>query len=169
MADLSRDVVRSILNIQGFDPPEPEFTEVFYRINALIEGLVQLDQLDVYHTETVAPSSPSEACLSVSTGTAASAQGNGTPHTDDIAFMTIREQASLIESKKLSPVELTRTYLERIEKYDPYLYAFNLVMADDAMAEAKQAEQEIAAGKLPGAPCTASRLVSRTSSISKAT
>ena len=51
MADLSRDVVRSILNIQGFDPPEPEFTEVFYRINALIEGLVQLDQLDVYHTE----------------------------------------------------------------------------------------------------------------------
>ena len=51
MADLSRDVIRSILNIQGFDPPEPEFTEVHYRINALIEGLVQLDQLDVYHTE----------------------------------------------------------------------------------------------------------------------
>ena len=67
MADLSRDVVRSILNIQGFDPPEPEFTEVFYRINALIEGLVQLDQLDVYHTEPW-PVSPPAVSLSVLRG-----------------------------------------------------------------------------------------------------
>ena len=37
--------------MQGFDPPEPEFTEVVYRINALIEGLKKLDDLDVYHIE----------------------------------------------------------------------------------------------------------------------
>ena len=150
MADLSRDVIRSILNIQGFDPPEPEFTEIHYRINALIEGLVQLDQLDVYHTEPW-PILPFRGVPQRSSGAAAPAPGNGTtPHTDEVAFMTIREQAGLIQSKELSPVELTRTYLERIEKYDPQLHAFNLVLADEALAEAKQAEQEIAAGNYRG-------------------
>ena len=39
MTDFTRAEIRSQLNMQGFDPPEPEFTEVVYRINALIEGL----------------------------------------------------------------------------------------------------------------------------------
>jgi hypothetical protein len=51
MTDFTREEIRSQLNMQGFDPPEPEFTEVVYRINALIEGLKKLDELDVYHIE----------------------------------------------------------------------------------------------------------------------
>ena len=51
MADFTREEVRSQLNVQGYDPPEPEFTEVVYRINALIDGLKQLDHLEVYHVE----------------------------------------------------------------------------------------------------------------------
>ena len=51
MTDFTREEIRSQLNMQGFDPPEPEFTEVVYRINALIEGLKKLDDLDVYHIE----------------------------------------------------------------------------------------------------------------------
>src|SRR5262252_4477047 len=39
MTDFTREEIRSQLHMQGFDPPEPEFTEVVYRINALIEGL----------------------------------------------------------------------------------------------------------------------------------
>ena len=96
------------------------------------------------------PSFPSAASPSVLRGPLLPHRETGRLNTDDVAFMTIREQADLIQSKKLSPVELTRTYLERIEKYDPQLHAFNLVLADDAMAEAKQAEQEIAAGNYRG-------------------
>ena len=51
MTDFTHEEIRSQLNMQGFDPPEPEFTEVVYRINALIEGLKKLDDLDVYHIE----------------------------------------------------------------------------------------------------------------------
>ena len=51
MTDFTREEIRSQLNMQGFDPPEPAFTEVVYRINALIEGLKKLDDLDVYHIE----------------------------------------------------------------------------------------------------------------------
>ena len=64
--------------------------------------------------------------------------------------MTIREQASLIRAGKLSPVELTQTYLDRIERYDSKLHAFNLVLRDEALAAAKAAEVEIASGKYRG-------------------
>ena len=145
MTDFTREEIRSQLNMQGFDPPEPEFTEVVYRINALIEGLKKLDELDVYHREPW-PVLPFRGLPQRSVGPATPASEEATPHDQNIAFMTIREQANLIRSKKLSPVELTRTYLERIQRYDPQLHAFNLVLRDEALAEAEKAEKEIASG-----------------------
>jgi aspartyl-tRNA(Asn)/glutamyl-tRNA(Gln) amidotransferase subunit A len=69
----------------------------------------------------------------------------------DVALLPIAEQSKLIASKKLSPVELTQVYLDRIngdlgKKIDAYL----LVTAERAMADAKKAEGEIAKGKLRG-------------------
>jgi aspartyl-tRNA(Asn)/glutamyl-tRNA(Gln) amidotransferase subunit A len=74
-----------------------------------------------------------------------------TPH-----FLTIAEAAQMIAAKKLSPVELTETYLERIEALDGLLDSFVTVTADRARREAKAAEAEIMAtgprGKLHGIP-----------------
>ena len=150
MADFSRQEIRSQLNMQGFDPPEPEFTEVVYRINVLLESLKKLDELDVYHTEPW-PVLPYRGLpqRSVEPGVPVSA-GESEPHHADLAFMTIREQANLIKSGKLSPVELTQTYLDRIERYDAQLHAFNLVLRDETLAAAKAAEVEIASGKYRG-------------------
>lgn len=147
MADFSRQEIRSQLNIQGFDPPEPEFSEVVYRINVLIEALKKLDDLDVYHTEPW-PVLPYRGLpqRSMGHGVLASAE-ESEPHDPNIAFMTIREQASLIKSGKLSPVELTQTYLDRIDRYDAQLHAFNLVLRDAALAGARAAEAEITSGK----------------------
>ena len=64
--------------------------------------------------------------------------------------MTIREQANLLRSGKLSPVELTQTYLDRIDRYDSKLHAFNLVLHDEALSAARAAEVEIASGKYRG-------------------
>ncbi len=148
MAGLTRAQVRNLLAIQGFSPPEPDLTEVVYRINALIEGLMMLEDLDVFQVEpwTNLPyRGLPERRLSDPPAPKPAA-----PHTDNVAFMTIAEQAALIESKKLSPVELVRLYLERIDRYDNRLFAFNLVMREEALAAAKQAEDEIAAGKYRG-------------------
>src|SRR6185436_13417357 len=49
-----------------------------------------------------------------------------------------------------SPVEWTRALLDRIAALDPQLNAFLLVTADSALAEAKQAEAEIAKGQWRG-------------------
>jgi aspartyl-tRNA(Asn)/glutamyl-tRNA(Gln) amidotransferase subunit A len=66
------------------------------------------------------------------------------------AFPTIAEAAALIAAKKLSPVELTRTSLDRIAKLDPTLHSFLLVTEDRAMADAKAAEARQMAGTLKG-------------------
>lgn len=69
---------------------------------------------------------------------------------DDILFGSITEQAALIRSKKLSPVELTESYLQRLETIGPKLNAVAEVMRASALEEAKQAEAEIKSGKYRG-------------------
>src|SRR3989304_469957 len=64
--------------------------------------------------------------------------------------MTIAEVASEIRGKKVSPVELTKLYLERIERLNPLLNAYLTVTADQALADARAAERQIRRGKYSG-------------------
>jgi aspartyl-tRNA(Asn)/glutamyl-tRNA(Gln) amidotransferase subunit A len=64
--------------------------------------------------------------------------------------MSILETADLLRRGLVSPVELTEECLRRIEKQNPSLNAFILVTAESALAEARQAEQEIRAGNIRG-------------------
>lgn len=65
-------------------------------------------------------------------------------------FLSIAEAAELISGKRLSPVELTRAYLDRIERLNGTLHAYVRVLHDDAMAAARTAEAEIMAGNRRG-------------------
>ncbi len=64
--------------------------------------------------------------------------------------LSIHEAQRLIQSRQLSPVELTRAVLERIAAVDGTLHAFIHLMADRAMDEARRAEAEIVGGKWRG-------------------
>jgi amidase len=66
---------------------------------------------------------------------------------DELVFASALEQADLIRSRQLSPVELVSLYLERIEDLDPKLNAFVTVCADEALADARRAE--VTTGELP--------------------
>ncbi len=66
------------------------------------------------------------------------------------SLKTIVELAPRIQRREISPVELTRGCLERIEKLDTTLNAFITVTADSAMTEARNAENEIARGEWRG-------------------
>src|SRR5882757_8979390 len=68
----------------------------------------------------------------------------------DIAFLTIAELNRLYRQRELSPVEVTRALLDRIAKYDDRLHSFLLVTEDVALAEAKEAERELTAGRYRG-------------------
>ena len=69
---------------------------------------------------------------------------------DEFHFSTIAQTAELLRSRKVSPVELAQTYLKRISELDPQLNAFITVTADLALAQAREAEQEIAKGRYRG-------------------
>jgi Asp-tRNA(Asn)/Glu-tRNA(Gln) amidotransferase A subunit family amidase len=58
-----------------------------------------------------------------------------------IAYAGIRELGARYRRRELSPVEVTRALLARIEKLDPTLHAFVTVTADRALADARAAEE----------------------------
>ncbi len=58
-------------------------------------------------------------------------------------YLSIAEASRLIAAKALSPVELTRAYLERIEALNSTLHAYITVTADLAMDQARAAEKDI--------------------------
>jgi aspartyl-tRNA(Asn)/glutamyl-tRNA(Gln) amidotransferase subunit A len=63
---------------------------------------------------------------------------------------TITETSDLLRRKEISPVELTRSCLSRIEQLNPTLNAFITIMQESALAEARAAEKEIFAGNWRG-------------------
>ena len=58
-------------------------------------------------------------------------------------FNTILQIAELINSRQISPVELTLSLLERIDKFDPYLKSYATVTSELALEPAKKTETEI--------------------------
>jgi aspartyl-tRNA(Asn)/glutamyl-tRNA(Gln) amidotransferase subunit A len=72
------------------------------------------------------------------------------PATQALAFLPITALAERLRRRELSPVEITRVYLDRIAALDPELRAFITVTAEQALAEAAAAEREIAAGRYRG-------------------
>ena len=65
-------------------------------------------------------------------------------------YQTIAEVGARLRSRELSPVELTQAILQRIEALDGDLKSYATVMADSALASARIAEQELAAGNYRG-------------------
>jgi aspartyl-tRNA(Asn)/glutamyl-tRNA(Gln) amidotransferase subunit A len=68
----------------------------------------------------------------------------------DLAYLGIVEAGTLFADRKLSPVELCRALLDRIERLDETHHAFIRVMPDVALAAARAAEADFAAGRLRG-------------------
>jgi aspartyl-tRNA(Asn)/glutamyl-tRNA(Gln) amidotransferase subunit A len=67
-----------------------------------------------------------------------------------LAFLSVEALGERLRRRELSPVEITRVYLERIAALDPELHAFITVTREPALADAATAEREIAAGQHRG-------------------
>jgi len=65
----------------------------------------------------------------------------------DLAFASIADLARLYRKRKLSPVEVTKVMLTRIEKLNPKLNAYLTVTSQVALAQAKKSEAELFARK----------------------
>jgi aspartyl-tRNA(Asn)/glutamyl-tRNA(Gln) amidotransferase subunit A len=68
----------------------------------------------------------------------------------DVAFLSAVELVELYRQRKLSPVEVTRAILDRIQRLEPKINAFALLDADSALASAERSEQRWYRGEPAG-------------------
>ncbi len=69
---------------------------------------------------------------------------------EEVAFLPLTELSSLIRSRQISSMELTKLYLERLRRFDPLLKCVVTFTEDLALKQAARADQEIAAGGYRG-------------------
>ena len=67
-----------------------------------------------------------------------------------LAFSTIPELAALVRTRRVSSVDLTQMYIARLRKYDPLLHFVITITEDRALAQAREADADIASGKYRG-------------------
>ena len=69
---------------------------------------------------------------------------------EELAFATVHELAELVRTRKISSTSLTEMYLERLKRYDAKLKFVVTLTEQRALAQAGEADREIAAGKYRG-------------------
>jgi len=83
---------------------------------------------------------------------------------EDVAFYSVRDLGELLRRKKISSYDLTQMYLARLKRYDPLLHFAITLTEDRALAQAREADRDLAAGHyrspLHGIPWGAKDLLS---------
>ena len=69
---------------------------------------------------------------------------------EDLAFSSVRTMGGLLSSGKITSLELTQMYLARLKRYDSKLHFVITLTEERALAQAKKADEEIAAGNYRG-------------------
>src|SRR5258706_11404203 len=70
----------------------------------------------------------------------------------DLSRLTIARAAKALRARELSPLELTESYLRRIERLNPRINAYITVTAERARADARRATEDFAAATARGPP-----------------
>jgi Asp-tRNA(Asn)/Glu-tRNA(Gln) amidotransferase A subunit family amidase len=69
---------------------------------------------------------------------------------EELAFYPVYKLATLIKNKKITSIELTKLYLNRLKKFADTLQCVITLMEETALQQAKKADEEIANGKYRG-------------------
>ncbi|MGI8497838.1 MAG: amidase [Gemmatimonadaceae bacterium] len=69
---------------------------------------------------------------------------------DELAFLPVTELSELVRRKKVTSLQLTQMYIDRIRKYDPVLKCVTTLTEERALASAKAADSEIRRGNYRG-------------------
>src|SRR5215467_452012 len=83
---------------------------------------------------------------------AAAPQKSPRPAAHDLDFATALQAAEAIRSHKISSVELTQKVFARIDRYNPQLNAFAYQLREQALAQAKKADEALARNKTKSGP-----------------
>jgi len=94
--------------------------------------------------------SPSKKEIGGEAGSTPFAIPNKPANIEDVAFATLHDLGLLLQTRQITSLALTQMYLARLKRYDPKLHFVISLTEDRALAQAKAADAEIAAGKYRG-------------------
>src|SRR6185312_9569740 len=66
---------------------------------------------------------------------------------EDVAFYNVRQLGALLRSRRITATALTQMYLARLRRYDPMLHFVITYTEERALAQAKEADRDLAAGR----------------------
>ncbi len=166
MADITPDEFRELAKVAGLRLLDEDVEPLTVQFNALREGLEVLDEHDLYGVEPLpalqypaeAPESPSPAAarrpLPEGEVERAGSGRTGPKLTESsdhpMAYKPITELAHLLRTRQVSSVELTRMYLDRVERFDGELRSYVTVTAELALEQAAKADEALARGEAVG-------------------
>jgi Asp-tRNA(Asn)/Glu-tRNA(Gln) amidotransferase A subunit family amidase len=154
---VAKEQVVAALKLLGLEFQDAEIDTMMRGVNSALfnyESLRKADvPLDVEPAFTFRPGladrTPMKGPQRFST-TIAQAARKAPSNLEDVAFWRVVDLAPLVKSRALSSTDLTRMYLERMQKYSPQLLCLITLTEDLAMEQAAAADKEIRAGKYRG-------------------
>jgi Asp-tRNA(Asn)/Glu-tRNA(Gln) amidotransferase A subunit family amidase len=152
------DVLEAAQKIAGVSFTRAEQQAILTRLNATsgyMAGFAVLHTAnlrdDVQPAIVFNPVPPGKVLPSGPRGLIRRAPDVSRPSTDEaLAFLPVTHLARLVETRQVKPSELTELYLSRLAKYDPILHCVVSLTPELARAQAREADDQIAAGTYRG-------------------
>ena len=150
------DMVRDASRIAGLELDEAEEAAMVEGVN---ESLARIEEIRGFHIDNSVPPpmyfDPLVPGMAVDTIERPFRQDvpsdvSRPANLEDVAFWPLVRLARLIETRQVSAIELTRMYLDRLERYNPLLNCVVTLTAERALEQATRADADIAAGRYRG-------------------
>ena len=147
------EMVKAAEWVAGIELTDAQRSAVAGAMTRTLMGYAQLRAIDV--PNEVAPAfafipDPSPAQSTPGKVTVADTPTKKPASDEDLAYLSIPQLGHLLRTKQISSVELTKFYLERLKKYGPPLLCVVSLTEEIALKQAKQADEELAQGKIRG-------------------
>ncbi len=137
MADLTEEQMVEMARVAGLRIPDEDVEHLTIRLNALLEASAELDKYPLEEFKPL-PSLAHPFELPSRQMDVRPAPPLTVETDAPLAYKSITELTHLIRTKRLSPVELTNTYLERIVQFDGDLKSYITVLPEIARREAQE-------------------------------
>ena len=153
---ISKEMIDNAAKIAGVAISDEYKEMMLENLNDAVKGYDQIFQLHMANSVEPAllfapltsgvqfETQKSPMCMSAAPATAVAKKP------EELAFATVRELAELVRTRKVSSTSLTEMYLERLKHYDTKLKFVVTLTEQRALAQAREADREIVAGKYRG-------------------
>lgn len=152
---ITREMLRAAEQVIGIELTEAQETMAIQRVNRNLAGYEALRKIDIpLDTEPAIefhPTRPKKSRAVVATPFRLSpVEVPKFNSVEDLAFCTVPQLAAVVRTRRVSSVELTKMYLERLKRYGPKLTCVVTLTEELALEQAEKADQGIRRGEYRG-------------------